>query len=458
MSYSEAINYLYSLQKQGIKFGLGNITKLTSVLDNPQQSFSSIHVAGTNGKGSTSAIIASILRNLGLKVGLFTSPHLVSFTERIKVDGEEITEPEVVCLAEKLRTVISQLQFSEPDFSPTFFEVVTAMALLYFKSKKVDIAVAEVGMGGRLDATNIITPEVSVITNISYDHREFLGHTLREIAYEKAGIIKKGAPVVVSFQPREALDVIKEKALEMDTVLYLDGREFSAILRDADMHGICFDYYSKDSFILRDLYLPLIGEHQMKNASIAIKAVELLNKRRLNPAVARHSVLIAHHSIKDGLATVQWPGRLEMIKHEPPILIDGAHNPAAAVALSNALEQILLRHYKRIILVLGIMGDKDIEGIMRPLLRMASEIILTSPDYNRSASPDRLANMAASLGFTDIHISPTLKDALKLAQNICQLSNLSSSSSLILVTGSFYTIGEAKEFIGYHGVLTRLRE
>jgi dihydrofolate synthase/folylpolyglutamate synthase len=190
----------------------------------------------------------------------------------------------------------------------------------------------------------------------------------------------------------------------------------------------------------------------MQNASVAIKAVELFYERRLKPAATHHSSPITYHAIKDGLATVKWPGRLEMIKDDPPLLIDGAHNPAAAVALSRTLENTFLKQYKGIILVLGIMGDKDIEGIMKPLLPLASEIILTSPKYERAAASRRLASVAASLGFPDVRTAPTVKDALELAQNICQQLHL------IVVTGSFYTIGEAKECIGYRGVLTRLRE
>jgi dihydrofolate synthase/folylpolyglutamate synthase len=472
MSYSDTLQYLYSLRKQGIKFGLSNITKLMSFLGDPQKSFPSIHIAGTNGKGSISAIIASILNASGLKVGLFTSPHLVSFTERIRVNGEEIAEFDVIRLAEEIRGRTVDLQSSDPDFLPTFFEVVTAMALLYFKKGNVDIAVVEVGMGGRLDATNIIIPEVSVIANISYDHSEFLGNTLAEIAYEKTGIIKRRVPVVVSSQLPDVVKVIDKRAEEIGTVTYFYDREFSSVLREEGISGIYFDYQGNDSFVLQELYLPLTGEYQMENASVAIKAVELLNERRLIPkafgtAATHHSSFITHDSIKDGLTAVRWPGRLEMIKHEPPILIDGAHNPAAAVALSRALAKTFLRRYKRIILVLGIMGDKDIEGIMKPLLHLSSEIILCSPNYERAASPQRLADVAASLGFPDGHIMPTVRDALELAMDISQKGEsgrLNGSSldthhsSLIVVTGSFYTIGEAKESIGYTGVLTRLRE
>ncbi|MEW6162776.1 MAG: folylpolyglutamate synthase/dihydrofolate synthase family protein [Nitrospirota bacterium] len=458
MSYCETINYLYNLQKYGIKFGLDNIVKLTSALENPHESFTSAHVAGTNGKGSTSAVIASILKAAGLKVGLFTSPHLVSFTERIRVNGEEITEGEVVSLTEEIRDKMR----SEPvELSPTFFEVVTAMALLYFKRKRIDIAVIEVGMGGRLDATNIITPDVSVITNINYDHMNFLGNTLKEIAHEKAGIIKDGIPVVISSQVPEVLEVIEERAEERNAGVYLYGRDFSSVLKREDLSGIYFDYRS-DSFEIHDLYLSLAGEHQMQNASVAIKTVELISEKiagqECSPYRDRWGFLTPPNNfiIREGLKNVRWLGRLEIINDEPPILIDGAHNPAAAEALSNTLLKSFLWEYKKIILILGIMDDKDIRGIMKPLLPLASEIILTAPDYKRAAPPAKLAGIAASLGFPDVHIAPTVKDAIELAKNICQQSAV--GSHLIVVTGSFYTIGEVNEVLGHKGVLTRLRE
>jgi len=491
MSYSETVNYLYNLQKYGIKFGLDNISRLMSALDKPHTSFLSVHVAGTNGKGSTSAIIASILKTAGFKVGLFTSPHIISFTERIRVNGEEITESEVVSLTEEIRTRIEDTPSltlpprgggqgwgGEVKLNPTFFEVVTAMALLYFKRKRVDIAVIEVGMGGRLDATNIITPEISIITNISYDHKEFLGDTLKEIAHEKAGIIKKGVPVVASYQESEAMKVIEQKAIEKNSELYIYGRDFSSVLKRNDSSGICFDYSSGDSFTINDLVLPLAGEHQMQNASVAIKAATIV----LNniPYLPPHPPLtkggqeggydsspVTHHFIRKGFEDVRWPGRLEIIKEDPPMLIDGAHNPAAAVALSKALKKIFPGKNKKIILVLGIMGDKDARGIMEPLLPLASEIIFTSPAYSRSASPEKLAGIAASLGFFDVRIAPTMKDAVEMAieiglsdkrQGLGNLPHNPSPAPLILITGSFYTIGEAKEVLGQKGVLARLRE
>jgi dihydrofolate synthase/folylpolyglutamate synthase len=492
MSYNETINYLYNLQKHGIKFGLDNINRLITAFDNPHKSFLTVHVGGTNGKGSTSAIIASILQTAGLKVGLYTSPHIVSFTERISINDKEITEDEIIKLAGEVKDIVAQLE----DFSPTFFEVVTAMALLHFKRENVDIAVVEVGMGGRLDATNIITPEVSVITSISYDHSEFLGNTLKEIAHEKAGIIKRGIPVVTSYQEPEVMQVIREKAIEKDAALYVYGRDFFSVLKRENFSGVCFDYHSRLSSqalhpmaqktveISRDLseghhnshlpmadtnndlVLPLMGEHQMQNASVAIKAAMItIENCIVNPPPPPftkggergiiHSPFITHHFIREGLKNVRWPGRLEIIKEDPLILIDGAHNPAASEVLSRTLKKIFMEKYRRIIIVLGIMGDKDVSGIMEPLLPLASEIILTYPEYSRAASPEKLADCARSLGYSDMRFAPSVKDAIKMAKD---LTLDDPRSSLIVITGSFYTIGEAKEAIGTKGVLARLRE
>ena len=481
MSFGGTIRYLYSLRKQGIKFGLDNITRILSELNNPHKSFLSVHVAGTNGKGSTAAIIASILQAAGFRVGLFTSPHLVSFTERIRVDGAEITEGEVVQDASEIKEIVSR----DADFSPTFFEVVTAMALLYFQRKGIDLAVMEVGMGGRLDATNIILPEVSVISSIGYDHRDFLGDTLGEIAYEKAGIIKETIPVVASHQAPEVRALLSERTRELHSELHMYGEDFTSIIKRQDVSGICFDYRD-DSSALEDLILPLTGEHQMQNASVAIRAARIvLSNRSVNPDLPPdhplangglsgrdHSLLKTDQFIREGLKNVRWQGRLELIREDPPIMIDGAHNPSAAVVLSRTLKDIFLPKYGKIIMVLGIMDDKDVSGVMEPLLPLASEIILTSPSYRRSASPERLAGIAADLGFGDVRIAPSLKDAIEMAIGITLSAKVQNSPAagqpgsspfepdpyLILITGSFYTIGEAKEVLGQSGVLTRLRE
>jgi len=476
MDYAATVNYLYGLQKHGIKLGLDNTVKLLSALGNPQNHFSSIHVAGTNGKGSTSAMMASILQTNGLKVGLFTSPHLVSFTERIRVNNEEITEREVVELAEEIRNMIHdsgcriqdnknvnrESRIVHHEFNPTFFEVVTAMGFLYFKRKNIDWAVVETGMGGRLDATNVLRPEVSVITNINYDHKDFLGNTITEIAGEKAGIIKDGIPVVTSLQEPSAMEVIKKKAGEKGARLFVYGKDFSSSIKTETVDGSVFDYEGDINF--EDLFVPLSGRHQVLNAALAIKAIELASGEIAS---------FTHESVRAGLESIKWQGRLELISENPEILIDGAHNPSASAVLAEALEKNFLPRYGRLILVLGIMADKDIEGIMRPLLPLASEIILTAPAYERAAPPQRLAEIAAGMEFRNTYIAFSVREAIKMAIKFSEsLSGESVSRknqpahspihrfthSLILIAGSFYTIGEAKEIICGKGVLSGLRE
>ncbi|MBA3061021.1 MAG: bifunctional folylpolyglutamate synthase/dihydrofolate synthase, partial [Nitrospirae bacterium] len=262
MGYTAAVNYLYGLQKHGIKLGLDNTAKLLFLSGNPQKHFSSIHIAGTNGKGSTSAMIASILQAAGFRTGLFTSPHLVSFTERIRVNNEEIREDEVVELTEEIRSTIEG-----SELNPTFFEFVTAMGFLYFKRKNIDWAVVETGMGGRLDATNVLLPEASVITSINYDHSEFLGNTLSAIAEEKAGIIKDGVPVITSAQEPSVMDVIKKKTEEKNASLFIYGRDFSAAIKTEDTSGSVFNYSGDSNF--EDLVISLPGRHQVLNAALA---------------------------------------------------------------------------------------------------------------------------------------------------------------------------------------------
>ena len=462
-SYDDAVAYLYGLQKFGIKLGLDNPRRLLSLLGNPQDSFKSVHVAGTNGKGSTSAMIASILRTAGHKVGLFTSPHLVSFTERIRVDNVEISEKDVVDLTNEVRKVIrtsqeaevgsrkpeavSETQNSTLDtrhsFSPTFFEFVTAVGFLYFKRKGVEWAVVETGMGGRLDATNVLAPAVSVITNIGYDHKEFLGRTLPEIAGEKAGIIKDGVPVVSSSQRPEAMKVVKEKASEKKTSLFVYGEAFHSGIRNSDMEGIIFDYQGNAP--LKDIRVPLCGMHQMENASVAIKVAELVMAK----------AAVAYRHVREGLANTKWPGRMELIKdagYSYDILIDGAHNPSASEALAGSLKEYFLPFYEKAILIIGVMADKDMIGIMRPLLPLASEIVFTAPDYGRAASPEELKEYAAAMGFAS-EVTHSVKEALELAETIG-----SARRTLAVITGSFYTIGEAKTCLGNKGVLARLRE
>ncbi len=439
MKYGDTIGYLYSLQKHGIKLGLENTLRLLSLLGNPQNAFRSVHIAGTNGKGSTSAMVASVLKAAGFKVGLFTSPHLVSFTERIKVDDIEIGEREVVELTKEIREVIESHQpsaMSHEPFLPTFFEFVTAMGFLYFERKGVEWAVVETGLGGRLDATNTLAPEATVITNISHDHREFLGETLRQIAWEKAGIIKSGVPVVSSSQEFGAMEVIIEKAAEMEARLFVYGTDFVSLQGNIDMQGITFDYEGKER--LDAIHVPLSGMHQVENASVAIKTLELIKEK----------VSIPSRCIKEGLARTQWKGRLELIRNEGStydFLIDGAHNPSASRVLADSLKRYFIPFYENTIVILGVMSDKDTEGIMRPLLSLASEVIFTAPDYERAASPERLAERAGALGFRS-RVGKTVRSSIGMA---AQTASENSGKTLIVISGSFYTIGEAKRVLGH---------
>lgn len=442
MDFRAAIDYLYGLQKYGIKFGLDNTVRLLSLLGNPQDSFKVIHISGTNGKGSTSAMLASILTAAGFRVGLFTSPHLVSFTERIKVNNTEIKESEVRGLTSEIKNIIesSELQSSDSKLTPTFFEFVTAMAFLYFKRKGLEWTVIETGMGGRLDATNVVKPVVSVITRINYDHMEFLGHTLKDIAFEKAGTIKTGIPVISHRQEPEAMEVITNAASEKKASLFVYGKDFTANSEKADMHGNIFAYNGNSR--LAHLYVPLCGLHQIENAAVAIKAAEIIMEEGR----------VSCGQIREGLSRTEWPGRMELIKKPEckyDILLDGAHNPEAAMTLAEAVREYFAVEYGSIILILGIMADKDMAGIMKPLLPLASEIIMTAPDYGRAASPLKLTEYASSIGFKAMP-ADSIKKAIETAAISAEHSscNPKTKKMLILVTGSFYTIGEAKALLG----------
>ncbi len=451
--YLEVLRYLYGLQKFGIKLGLQNIRGLLQALGNPERGLKCIHVAGTNGKGSTCAAIASILQASGKKTGLFTSPHLLSFTERMRINGEEISAQKTVELAGEVKDAVERSKATNvfpAGLNLTFFEFVTAMALLWFRQEGVEWAVLETGMGGRLDSTNVITPEVSVIATVGMDHREFLGSTLREIAAEKAGIMKKGVPVVLGPQRPEALEVLEARFASLNgdresPGLFLYGRDFFATLCASSGDGVTFDY-SSSSFRAKGLFFPLAGDYQIINAAAAAEAVTAAG-------------LGSEASIREGLRLTRMPGRLELMEDTPEIRLDGAHNPDAAEALAGALKKIFLSHAgRRLILVLGIMGDKDIDGIMAPLLALAAatggKAIFTAPAYGRAANPEELKKHAEALGFkTDITSASPLSRAIREARELAR------PEDLIVITGSFYTAGEAKGILKHEGgKFSRLRE
>jgi len=424
MGYKEAVDYLYNLQRYGIKLGLSNTFTLMDLLGKPHQRFRTIHIAGTNGKGSTSAMMASILQASGLKVGLYTSPHLVSFTERIKVNGIPISEERVAEMTLSLKSLVSSLK----SISPTFFEFTTALAFQYFAEEGVDIAVVEVGMGGRLDATNVITPIVSIITDIGYDHQEFLGSTLPEIAYEKAGIIKDRIPVVSANTLLEIMKVIEERAEEKGSKSYIFGRDFRASsgLKVLGFRSQLFDYYGIGK-VFKNLELSLLGYHQVVNASLSVAASEIISPQ----------IEIREEAIRKGLKETRWEGRLDVISENPTILLDGAHNEAGAQALRRALEDIFLPRHDSLFLMVGMMKDKDIKGFLKVLAPLAREVIVTKADYERAASVSLLLEEAERYNLR-VKAIENVSDALDYAESKARRRDL------ICVTGSLYTIGEIK--------------
>ncbi|MBI5408185.1 MAG: bifunctional folylpolyglutamate synthase/dihydrofolate synthase [Nitrospirae bacterium] len=438
--YDTTVTYLYSLQKHGIKLGLANTVKLMEILGEPHKAFRSVHIAGTNGKGSTSAAVASILSANGFRVGLFTSPHLVSFTERMRINNEHIEESEVISIASLIRD-----SMSGADLNPTFFEFVTAMAFYYFAKNNVDWAVIETGMGGRLDATNVILPEASVITSISLDHCEFLGNGISDITFEKAGIIKPGIPVITSSLMPDVVRQLSDLAGSRHSEIHVYGKDFKGSSLSMDERWINFDYSGYGNY--NNFSMPLPGKYQLYNACAAVRTIEVLREKGFP---------VSDDSIRNGLLNVKLEGRLEWISESPPVIIDGAHNPEAACLLADSVKELFPD--RKIILIAGIMDDKDVGGVLSPLVQIAEAVILTKPRYDRAASPEKLESCIMSLRESGVNVTAsimktdTVAGALELARRQC------GKDSVILVTGSFYTTGEVKEIFGCKGVLTTLRE
>jgi dihydrofolate synthase/folylpolyglutamate synthase len=417
-SLVKALDWVYDLQKFGIKFGLSSTARLMAGLDNPQRHCRFLHIAGTNGKGSVAAMLSSILTLAGYKIGFYSSPHLISFHERFRLQDRDIDDAEVLSLINQVKRVV------DTDELPTFFEFVTAMALLYYAQKKADPVILETGMGGRLDATNIVQPLLSVITNIALDHREFLGNSIQAIAAEKAGIIKAGVPVITFVRQATALTPITAAAEALKSPIYLGGRDFQTRGQGQGR----FRYQGLKN-TLSGLKTNLVGRHQYRNAAVALAALELLQE---------NSFEVPESSIRQGLQQVRWPGRLEVVSMHPKVVLDGAHNPAAATTLAEALKRDL--SYRRLILVLGIMADKDISGILRRLLPLADVVIFSRPRYERAATPERLQALAENLS-QETHVIADLGAAIQKARG------LAGAEDLIVITGSLFTIGEAREHL-----------
>jgi dihydrofolate synthase/folylpolyglutamate synthase len=436
MNYAEATRYLISLgnevratsldQAQVAKLGLENITALLTDLGRPQEAFPSVLVGGTNGKGSVAAMLEAALRSAGLRTGLYTSPHLVEINERIQCRGRAIPPGEFGGLFTALHMRIERLLAKgELRFHPTYFECLTAMGFEYFRREACEMAVVEVGMGGRLDATNTANPRVAVITQIDLDHERFLGTTIRAIAGEKAGIIKRGRVVVSTASHPEAAAVIRARAEEQGARLVETWRDYSAENVSSVNGRYSFEAAHADGFRL-PVELALRGRHQVENALAAVGAAREL---------ARLGFPIGDEHVRQGLATARWPGRLEAIREEPLVLLDGAHNPAGARALARFAEECLAG--RRVVLVYGAMRDKAVPEIAEILFPRAELVVLTRPEQFRTAAPETVRELAAHLN-ANIVIEPEPEAALARAVAAA------SPSDVILVTGSLFLVGDIK--------------
>ena len=439
MTYQGALSYLNSfLNYEQITayhypeaFSLDRMERFLERLGNPHQRYPSLHVAGTKGKGSTCAFAASILSSAGLKVGLYTSPHLISFRERMRIDGEPISESGLAEVVEQIRPVASE--------DLTFFEVTTACAFLYFAQANVDVAVIEVGLGGRLDATNVLLPEVTAITPVSLDHMTKLGTTLPEIAREKAGILKPNIPAVIAPQPDEAMRVIEEVSASRAVPLHLLEREVRVEPEQVGTSGshatVRTPVRTYDS-----LQVPLLGRHQLVNVAVAIRMVELLTNRRKMEALTQSAV-------REGIQKTSWLGRCQLIEVTPPILLDGAQNAASAQVLKGTVEELL--RGRKVTAVVGISTDKDLKGIAAVLGPWAHRLVLTKADVPRAEPPDKLAKE-----FRAWHPQPAIcalvSQALECAKECTQ------GRDLIVVTGSLFVVAEALETVGLLNGLARL--
>jgi dihydrofolate synthase/folylpolyglutamate synthase len=415
-SYHRCLKNMYGLQRFGIKLGLSTIRKILSGMGNPQDMYNCIHVAGTNGKGSVASSLASILNHAGYKAGLYTSPHLVHFNERIQINNRPISNSNVVASYNAIKNA------HHGEREPTFFEFATVMAFFEFARQKVDWAVIETGMGGRLDATNIIRPRVSIITNISVEHREYLGNTLEQISGEKAGIIKSRRPVITGIRQKKALAVIENKAAEKSAPLFRLGKDFKVrrtVSGTFSYHGIEANW--------QGLQTGLSGSHQVDNAALVLAACEILNQSGAN---------LSLDHIKAGLIKNRWPGRLEIVSVKPRIILDGAHNFMAA----RNLARFLSANYdkRKVTMVIGILDDKPYRAMLNCLLPTASQVILTRAKINRAMEPQKLEPIAKKI-IPRVTIIPDVKLALEHA------IKTASPDDIICVAGSLYVVGEAKE-------------
>lgn len=420
----EQVKYLLSLVPKGIKFGLKNISTVLDHLDNPQLKIQSIHIAGTNGKGSTAAFCESILRSAGYRVGLYTSPHLIHFSERIQINRIPLPEYDMIDLVTRVRKVVEN-----HNISITFFEFATAMGFLYFAEKKTDINIIEVGMGGRLDATNLCKGNISILTSISYDHSQYLGSNIEEIAFEKASIIKKGGMVFAVNENKKVVDVIKGMAAKKEAKLYFLGEHVKIDKKKSALRSQSFTY-SFGVWCFKQLNLSLIGGFQADNAALAISACL---QHGLN-----NGCKLSEESIKVGLNTTRWDGRMEVISKNPTVILDAAHNTSAVMKMTNSIQEMF--SYAKVIIVLGLMKDKESNEIIRILSEFGNQFILVKPNQKRSESPNELKKRLIKHK-VPCEVIKSIPDAIRKVKQIAK------TDDIVCITGSIFTVSEAKQSI-----------
>lgn len=424
MKYQEAMEYMQNLTKFGYNFGLGRIEEILRRFENPHLNLRVIHVGGTNGKGSTTAMISSILGEAGCRVGTYTSPHLHSYTERFCINGEQIPEDVVAGLISEIRPHLEEM-VRDGFEHPTEFELGTALGLIYFYREKVDFVVLEVGLGGSIDSTNVVAPEVAVITNVAMDHMEYLGNTVREIATVKAGIIKERIPLVTA-ATGEALDVILARSRELSAPAVVVGRDVRWRELSHGVGGQYLDIYGRRREY-SNVFLPLMGRHQQVNAAAAVAAVEVLEDRGL---------VEPGYPVERGIAGTRWPARLEIVKRGPTVIIDAAHNYDGAVSLRGAIDEYFPD--KRVVLVLGMLGDKERSKVVAELAPAAASVVVTRPNSPRAGDWQLLAEEARKY-VSRVETIESISEAVRTG------TAMAGPEDLVVVTGSFYMVAEARE-------------
>ncbi|MDD4436843.1 MAG: bifunctional folylpolyglutamate synthase/dihydrofolate synthase [Tissierellia bacterium] len=437
MNYEEAIEFIHSTYKFGSRLGMRNITKLMELLGNPQNCFKIIHVAGTNGKGSTCNLIHDVLMESGYKTGLFISPYLEEFTERIQINKKQIDKDSLARITELVKDKVN-IMISEGYDHPTEFEVVTAIGFKYFQEKNIELLVLEVGLGGRFDATNVVKkPLVSVITSISYDHMEQLGDTLEKIAFEKAGIIKEDSSVVIYPQAHNITNVIKNAAKEKRAKVYeVNKSDIEKI--SSDITGQWFKYLKRDVFELPELKINLLGEHQLLNALTALSALELIKKQGYN---------ISSKSIVNGFSNCKFPGRFEILNRNPMIIIDGGHNIDGIRSFTNTFKEYLKDNAT---FFFGILKDKNPEEALQLLLPLAKEIYTLTPLSPRALKAAELAELIKK--HSNIKVTP-----LENYEDIIPVIKNASKNEIIAFSGSLYMIGNVRTLLRNNGFANNIK-